>query len=170
VLTYPNGEPGFYFVHLSYVDNIDEILSAEQEVRRALQEATVMINGEPVQVRYSMLDMGTIDLLFDGNLQTVARTLEANPFVIELTFPEPHQFNGYTMLLGSADVRVTTLLSPAPGGQPLESVASFDGSVSTPELNVSFGQVVTAQVVRFEILEPYTGEPANVHVWEITLR
>jgi len=170
VLNYPNGEPGFYFVRLKYVDNIDEILSAEQEVRRSLQEATVMIDGEAVQVRYSMLDMGIIDLAFDGNPRTLIRTLEANPFVIELTFPEPRQFNGYSIVLGSADVRVTTQLYPAPGGQPVESVASFNGSVNDPELRVDFEQTVTAQVVRFEILEPYAGEPANVHVWEITLR
>jgi hypothetical protein len=169
-LPYPNGQVGFYFVRLQYVDNIDEILAAEQELRNALQEATISISGEPVQVSYSMLDMGTIDQVFDGDRKTVARTLEANPFIIELTFPEEHQLSGYKMVLGSADIRVTAILYPAEGEQPLESVADFDGSPSNPELDVNFGQTVTTQYLRFEILQPYTGVPSNVHVWEIELK
>jgi hypothetical protein len=169
-LPYPNGQVGFYFVRLQYVDNIDEILAAEQELRNALQEATISISGEPVQVSYSMLDMGTIDQVFDGDRKTVARTLEANPFIIELTFPEEHQLSGYKMVLGSADIRVTAILYPAEGEQPLESVADFDGSPSNPELDVNFGQTVTTKYLRFEILQPYTGVPSNVHVWEIELK
>jgi len=170
VLPYPNGAPGFYFVHLQYVDNIDEILAAEQEARSALQEATLTIQGNPVLVGYSMLDMGSIELVFDGDPQTVARTLEANPFVIELTFPGARQLNGYKMILGSADERVTTLLYPDADGQPVQSIANFDGSVSNPELDVNFGLTVSAQKVRFEIYQPYSGVPANVHVWEIELK
>jgi hypothetical protein len=166
-IPYPDGRAGFYFVRLRYVENINEILSAEQYIRSMLQQAAVTINGEPVQVRYSMLDMGTIDLVFDGNKQTVARTLEANPFIIELTFPAPRKFSGYTMFLGSADIQVATLLYPAQGSQPVEFIATFTGSPSNPELEVSFGQPVTAKVLRFEILAPYAGVPSNVHVWEI---
>ena len=170
VLPYPTGAPGFYFVRLQYVDNIDEILAADQEVRSILQEATLTIQGEPVNVGYSMLDMGSIELVFDGDPQTVARTLEANPFVIELTFPEARQLNGYKMILGSADTRVTALLYPDGGGQPVQSIATFDGSVSKPELEVNFEQTVSAIEVRFEIYQPYSGVPANVHVWEIEFK
>jgi hypothetical protein len=169
-LPYPNGQVGFYFVRLQYVDNIDEILAAEQELRNALQEATITISGEPVQVSYSMLDMGTIDQVFDGDRKTVARTLEANPFIIELTFPEEHQLSGYKMFLGSADIRVTVILYPAESEQPLRSVADFDGSPSNPELDVNFGQTVTTKNLHFEILQPYSGVPSNVHVWEIELK
>jgi hypothetical protein len=35
---------------------------------------------------------------------------------------------------------------------------------------VNFGQAVSAQKVRFEIFQPYSGVPANVHVWEIELK
>jgi hypothetical protein len=170
VLPYPNGAPGFYFVRLQYVDNIDEIMAAEQEMRSVLQEATLTIMGEPVQVDYSMLDMGSIELVFDGDLGTVARTLEANPFIIELTFPNVRQLNGYKIFLGSADARVTTLLYPAVGVQPEQFIANFDGSVKNPELSVNFDRPVSARVVRFEIYQPYSGVPANVHVWEIELK
>jgi hypothetical protein len=170
ILPYPNGAPGFYFVHLQYVDNIDQILTIEQEERSVLQQKTLMINNMPVQVSYSMLDMGSIELIFDGDAQTVARTMEANPFIIELIFPEETQLHGYNMILGSADTRVTALLYPTGGGQPFKSGADFDGSPGTPELEVNFGQTVTAQKVRFEVLQPYSGVPSNVHVWEIEFK
>jgi hypothetical protein len=169
VIPYPNGAPGFYFAHLQYVDNIDQILADEQAQRSVLQYATVMIQGQPVQVAYSMLDMGSIDLLFDGDQNTVSRTLEANPFIIELTFPEPRLLNGYTMTLGSADARVTAVLYPL-DGSPVQSIATFKGSVSNPQLDVSFSQPVNTPKVRFEIFQPYSGVPANVHVWEIELK
>jgi hypothetical protein len=169
-LVYPDGQTGFYFVRLRYVDNIDEIFLTEKAERSALQQAEVTIDGDPVQVQYSMLDMGTIDLVFDGDKRTVARTLEANPFIIELTFPEEHQFSGYTIVLGSADSRVTTILYSAEGEPPAESVADFHGSPSNPEVDVNFGQILTAQKVRFEVFQPYTGVPSNVHVWEIIFK
>jgi hypothetical protein len=170
VLDYPNGQPGFYFVRLKYADNVDEILSAEQAARSALQQGTVTIDGEPVQVAYSMLDMGSIELVFDGDPQTLARTLEANPFIIQLTFTEPRQISGYKMILGSADVQSSVFLYPNIDQQPSESVANFDGSVSNPELDVNFDKPQTVRVIRFEIFQPYSGVPANVHVWEIELK
>ncbi len=170
ILPYPDGQPGFYFARLKYIDNIEEIFASEAEERSALQEGEVMIDGDPVHVAYSLLDMGTIDLLFDGNKQSVARTLEANPFIIELTFPEARTFSGYKMFLGSADMRVTSLFYPAEGGEPYQSVADFDGSPSNPELEVDFGESVIAQKVRFEVLQPYSGVPSNVHVWEIEFK
>jgi 4-amino-4-deoxy-L-arabinose transferase-like glycosyltransferase len=169
-LPYPDGQTGFYFVRLRYGDNVDEIFSAEKAARNALQHAEVMIDGDPVQVQYSMLDMGSIDLVFDGNKDTVARTLEANPFVIELTFPEERLFSGYKMVLGSADTRVSAILYSTEDGQPAESVADFDGSPSNPELDVNFGQTIAAKTVRFEVFQPYSGVPSNVHVWEIEFK
>jgi hypothetical protein len=170
VLPYPNGAPGFYFTHLQYVDNIDEILADEQKLRSALQETTLTIQGETVEVGYSMLDMGSIDLVFDGDAQTVARTLEANPFIIELTFQNAHQISGYKMILGSADASVTAWLYPKEGNQPMKFIADFNGSVRNPTLEVNFDQTVTTQKIRFEIFQPHSGVPANVHVWEIVLR
>lgn len=100
----------------------------------------------------------------------MARTLEANPFVIELTFPQARQLNGYRMNIGSADVQVKALLYLASGGKELESIAEYNGSVSSPLMDVFFDQSVIARKVRFEVFQPYTGVPANVHVWELELR
>lgn len=169
-LPYPDGNPGFYFVRLKYVENIKEILSSESEARSALQHGEVEIDGESVQVEYSILDMGTIDLLFDNDKQSVARTLEANPFIIELTFPKERTLTGYNMFMGSADMHVTASLYSAENGQPYQSEADFNGSPSNPELKVDFGESVIAQKIRFEVLQPYSGVPSNVHIWEIEFK
>jgi hypothetical protein len=74
------------------------------------------------------------------------------------------------MVLGSADSRVTATLYSTEGERPAESVADFDGSPSSPELDVNFGQTIKAQKVRFEVFQPYTGVPSNVHIWEIEFK
>jgi hypothetical protein len=170
ILEYPNGEPGFYFIRLRYVENIDTILEAEQESRRSLQETTLLIDGQEVQVRYSMLDMGSINLVFDGSPTTVARTLEANPFVIELAFPEIRQVSGVSLVLGSSSLHISVTVTTAPSMQPITYEVNFAGSVGDPDLNLNFGETLSAQSIRFEIFAQGIAEPTNIHVWEITMR
>jgi hypothetical protein len=167
ILPYPNGKPGFYFVRLHYVDNILAILAAEKEQRRALLEDVVTIDGQAVQVRYSMLDMATIHHIFDGDDSTVARTLEANPFVIELVFPELRKINGIRTVIGSLQGRLTVKLYATPGTTPIEYVQAITGSVSNPQISLDFGEAVPAQIVRLEFYDPNAAEPAHIHVWEI---
>jgi hypothetical protein len=159
-----------YFVQLRYADDIDAVLEAERQARKELQVSEVSINGQTVSVRYSPLDMGTIQHIFDGDQNTAARTLEANPFIIELTFPEPTLVNGYTMITGSAGVRVTALLYPSPDAEPFTYSETFHGSISEPGFAVTFDRSVLVKLLRFEILEVGVGEPAHVHVWEIGVR
>jgi hypothetical protein len=78
--------------------------------------------------------------------------------------------SGYQLIVGSADVHVTTLLYPGISEQPVQTVVDFAGSVSQPMMDVNFDQLVTAERVRFEIFQPYSGVPANVHVWELELK
>jgi hypothetical protein len=169
-LPYPNGQPGFYFAHLKYVDNIDEILAAEKEARRALQETEVNIGGQVVQARFSMLDMGQLKDMFDGNEDTLARTLEANPLVIELTFPEARTISGLSIKIGSTEARVTAQLYSDPKLQPVEFVQNLSGSVDHPEVAMNFDQSVQAKVLHLEIQDLHQEEPSHVHIWEIILR
>jgi len=169
-LYYPNRKPGFYFVQLGYVDDIDAILAAERELRKEMQMGEVTIQGQPVNVHYSPLDMGTIQHIFDGDLNTVARTMEANPFIIELTFPEARLVSGYVMTTGSASVKVTALLVTDAGAELLTYTDTFQGTISDPGFTVIFDQSVLVKALQFEILEVGVGEPAHVHVWEIEVR
>lgn len=169
-LYFPNHKPGFIFVKLRYTENIAEILEEEREARRELQADELIIDGQTIGVRYSLLDMGTIQHIFDGDLNTVASTLEANPFVIELSFPEGTFVNGYSMTTGSSGVRVSVNLYADQDADPIIYTKEFKGSVAEPGYSVTFGHDEPIRLVRFEILEVGVNEPAHVHVWEIDLR
>ena len=170
ILPYPNDQPGFYFVHLRYADRIDQILTAEREARKQLQEAEITIDGQPVKIRYSLLDMGEIQSIWDGNPDTVARTIEANPFVMELTSPEPRLLSGLSIKIGATEARVTTRRYADPGAQPVEYSAVLTGTVEQPTATMDFGTTTPAQVLYLVINDLHQSEPGHVHVWEITLR
>lgn len=174
IIPYPDGSPGFYFVHLRYVDNIDEIFVQEKAVRTALRESTVMIDGEQVKLRYSYLDSEFQDksmaLVFDNDPFTVAKTFETNPFVIEMTFPKIRTLNGFSIIIGSANVRITLKCYPEAGGQPTVYTFEGQGTRNQPELSFDLPEPAQVQVLQIEVLDPYSFEQAKVHIWELKLR
>lgn len=169
IMNYPDGSPGFYFIHMRYVDNIDAILEAEKEARRALISESVMVGGKPATVRYSMLDMGPIANVFDGDPNTLARTLEANPFVIELAFPQPRSISGVTLRVGGTPTEVKASLQLAGGGQTLVFDQDFPETPLMKDVTLNFGQARQVTVLHLEIKNIYDGEPSHVHVWEVKL-
>jgi 4-amino-4-deoxy-L-arabinose transferase-like glycosyltransferase len=167
---FPNGQPGFYFVHLRYVDNIDEIFATEKAARSILQKATVTIANQPVEVRYSYLDMGEIRLLFDDDTYTFCRTFEANPFVVELTYPAPQTIKGFSIIVGSIQAKISMKLYADPDSQPIEFTFEGQGSIQQPQLSFDLPQATQAKVIRVELQDVNTKEPTHVHIWELTFR
>jgi hypothetical protein len=166
-IPYPNSKHGFFFVRLEYVDEIDIILEGESQQRRILRSAQVMIDGEPVQVRYSMLDIGVVQHMFDGDQHTLGRTFEANPAVIELAYPTPRSISGVSVIIGSTEAEIKALVYPALNSDPVEYIKTFQGSVEQPEAEFDFGESTLMQVLRLEIRDLRQAEPANIHIWEI---
>jgi hypothetical protein len=169
-LLYPDGRPGFYFLKLGYVAEIDRILAAERELRHELQEDAINLEGQTVTVRYSRLDMGSIASLFDQQNNSVTRTLEANPYILELTFPEPRQISGLSIVIGSSEVEITALRYAAQDSEPDQQIARLKGSVNRPEVSWDFDQPMDTQILRLEVKDVHQSEPAHVHLWEIRLR
>lgn len=168
-IPYPNGEPGFYFVRLRYVDNIDDILAAEQVQRQQLQEELLEIDNQPVKVHYSYIDMGEIGLVFDGDPYTLTRTYEANPFVIELSFPDARRLSGISVIIGSIEAQVKALVYTSTDQAPEEFSITQKGSVEQPEVRLDFFKPIEANVLRVEVSDVHQDEPAHVHIWEIEL-
>jgi len=168
-LPYPDGSPGFYFVRLRYADAAQAIFAAEAEQRRQLQQAEVQLNGQLVQARHSMLDMGEIAQAFDGDPFTFVRTLEANPLVIELSFPGVVRLGGLSLIIGSANVEITAQTSLLPDGPAQQFSLAYKGSVDQPEARLDFDRIVELQHLRIEVLDRQQPEPAHIHVWEISL-
>jgi hypothetical protein len=169
VISYPDGSPGFYFVRLAYADNVAEIFAAEKEARAQLAVQTVLIDGQMVEIHYSQTDMGTPALMFDNDLFTLMRGLEANPFIIELYFPEPRTVQGLEADFGLVDIKLTVSLYADPQGGA-EVYQLTRNQVNDPHVSMSFpGAPAEVRKVRIEILNVLSGETANIHIRELHL-
>ena len=111
VISDPAGRPGFYFVRLAYTPEADALFAADGERRRQLVDGFVTIDGARVDVRYPKLDMGRIGDAFDGDLKSLARTLDGNPTNLVLSFSEPQSVTGVRFHLWTdhynVDIRAT---------------------------------------------------------------
>jgi len=170
IMPYPDGASGFIFARLRYVEDIDEIFAAEKALRQIPQESTVTIDGQEVKVRYSYLDGGAIELVFDNDLYTLARTFEANPFIIEMTFPSPRPLSGFSIVIGSARAQITLKCYPTRGSQPVVYKFEGQGTVQDPELSFDLPESIEVQVLQVEMLDPLSPASAQIHIWELTLR
>jgi hypothetical protein len=168
IIPYPDGNSGFYFVRLEYIDDIEAILADEREARQGLHSEIISIQEQPVKVEYSTLDMNEITHVFDGDPTTLIRTLEANPLRLILTFPEPIEINGVTLVIGGIPTRMT--VNAFRNGEKLDTAVKEVGQASViREEDLRFVQELTVDKLQIEILSPNDGEIAHVHLWEVTL-
>jgi hypothetical protein len=174
IIPYPDGNPGFYFIKMRYVDNIDEIFAEEKAARQVLRESILTIDGQEVKVRHSFLDSDFQDksmaLVFDQDPFTVSKTFATNPFVIEMTFPELRTIDGFTIGIGSANVRVTLRCYSEAGAEPIVHTFEGQGTKNQPELSFDLPAATEVQVLQVEVLDLHAHEQAKVHIWELTLR
>ncbi|MCZ2144631.1 MAG: hypothetical protein LC103_01155 [Anaerolineales bacterium] len=169
VLPYPNGQPGFYFVSLRYIDGIADIFAREQAERRQPKNAVLELFGQQVRVQYSPLDINDIYQAFDGSPATLIRSFEANPLVITLEFPQAVSLSRVSVLVGNAASRLEIELSLADGGEPLRFSAETPGFARVSPLSVAFEAPLSVKTLRVSLLSVNEGEPAHVHLWELIL-
>ena len=173
IVPYPDGKPGFYFIRLRYVNNIDEVFAAENAARQAAQESVVTIDGQEVKLRYPHLDSDfqaeSMALIFDNDPFTVAKTLESNPFVIEMTFPRPRMVNGFSIIIGSAKVHITLNCFPEMGAKPSTYTFEGQGTKKQPELSFDLPTSTQVQILQIEVLDPQAPAVAKIHIWELKL-
>ncbi len=168
VINYPDGNPGFFFVRLSYTDNIDQIFTAEKEARRQLVEGQVEIEKQTVRVRHSQIDAGQLRDLFDGDRFTLMRGLEANPFILEFYFPEPYSISSVATDFGSMDFSLTFKLYGLDAQDPVTYSQTFRGLPLDPHTVVSFDQPPPlVSQLRIEIKSLSEGERAHIHIREL---
>jgi hypothetical protein len=168
ILNYPDGTPGFYFVNLEYKPGVRDEFRVEQDARRALVIGKITVNGVAADVRYSMLDMGVIQQAFDGDTGTPIRTLEANPFIIELDLSDNLPVKEIKVMVGGTTTKTTLYLVDAHGN--LYQMDNFANEEMHPrEIVFTLEQAIELVSLRIEINSVYDSEPAHVHLWEITL-
>ncbi len=167
MLRYPDGSPAFYFIRMRYSPRIDALMAQEREERFRLQDEAAVVGGAPVCTSHSRFDIGDASSLFDGNLETLVRTAQVNPLIIELKFDAPQRVSGFliALLTSGADARVRARLEPADGSAPLLADGTFAGEPADPivELGVAGDKPVLSARVEIRLL----GRPDD---WEVHLR
>ena len=134
ILDWPDGRPGFYFLNLDYVDNVEAIFEQEAiELRKPMTDV-IPLFGQEVPVEFSRIDMGKIISAFDGDERTLTRTLQANPFVVKLDFPVPVKISEVITIIGSPATQITVAITRPDGSQ-----VEYQGAVET--LSQSIRQV-----------------------------
>ena len=169
-LPYPNGKCGFYFVTLRYVDGVEEIFAREQAERRKPEQAELELLGQKVRVSYSPLDIGDIAQVFDGDPKTFIRSFEANPLEITLSFSQPVELSGVSVLIGNAASRLVVEVTPPDSQTPLEFSAEIGSQEAYRTLEVPFGSALQVQSLCLQLYDLAQSEPGHVHLWEVSLQ
>ncbi len=169
-LPYPNGKCGFYFVTLRYVDNVAEIFAREQAERREPKQDTLELLGQSVSVEHSPLDIGGIAQIFDGDPKTFIRTFEANPLEITLSFSQPVELRGVSVLIGNAASRLEVEVTPPDSHTPLLFTAEIGPQQAYRTLGVSFDKTLQVQSLYLRLYDLDQSEPGHVHLWEVSLQ
>lgn len=168
VVDYPDGNPGFYFVRLEYVENIDQILEAERLERLLPLEGEVEIDGQPVKVIYSRNDMGQLRDMFDGDFFTLMRGMEANPYNLEFQFPAPRTLTALVGDFGMMDFTITVDLYAPQAAEPVQYLLTERDVTTDPHIEMQFDrgpEEVTRMTISIENL--LAGETANIHIREL---
>jgi hypothetical protein len=167
-IPYPDGSAGFYFVRMAYSPEAPGIFNREREERAQPVIESLTLDGQQVEVTHSRLDSGSIGHVFDGDPYTLARGMEANPFVMEVAFPSPRALAGLELTTGSMDVGLTAELYPADGGEPAVLVQEYTGLPDDPTVSLAFPpDLGPLSRVRLLITDLNSSGPAKVHVREL---
>jgi hypothetical protein len=169
-MPYPNGKPGFYFIKVDYVPNIDDIFKAEKASRLSFNESTMNLeDGTPLRIRYSALDMGPILNAFDGNDGTLIRSEQANPLRMQLFFNDPKDIRTVAVRVGGTPTEVTAEVYLPGVNTPLIFKSEKPETPDPRDVVIDFGRLLNASRVDISTRSVRDGEPAHVHIWDIRL-
>ena len=164
-LNYPDGSPGFRFVWLRYAPDFEQQQAAVRESWHNLQEEDAQINGETVRVRHSVFDAGNVPALFDGNPESLVRTENANPAVVEVQFPHPRTIRGLALTTGSMEFEVR-VVAWGPEGEK-EWTHVYQNQLPDPTVKLALTGEPMVDRIRVEVRDIRTGEPAKIHLREL---
>jgi dolichyl-phosphate-mannose-protein mannosyltransferase len=168
IINYPNKKPGFYVLQLIYVDNIDQIIAEEEAALRQPIEGDVTIDGQLAKVVYSRIDTGQLKDMFDGDFYSLMRGAEANPFMIDITFPQARTISKFVGDFATMDYTITFTLYPPSNGAPITYETTRRGVTTDAHVEVIFDRgPAQVQRITLEILNLLAGDKANIHLREL---
>ncbi len=168
-LDYPNGEPGFFFTHLKYTDNVDLIFQEEALQRKILLETEIIDpQGRALKVSYPHLDIGEIINAFDGDGNSLIRTLETNPMLLKIEPVKAFLLNQVTIRIGGTASAVTIRFTPADGSAVQELVKELPESNEIRDVVFTLENPVDVSKIEIDLLNVNDDDRAHVHLWEVS--
>lgn len=168
----PDGQPGFYFITLQSVSNIEAIIAAEHEKNRTPIEESAAYQGITLKVLHSPFGIGTLDNVFDNDPFTLVRSLEANPFLFDIYPEKPINTNSITIQTGTQQkFTVSINLYPVNSKIPITYVKSFSGLPTDPVVSINFdqGPALSARI-KIELKDEISGEFSEIHVRTLEIK
>lgn len=139
--------------------------------RAGLEGASVEVGGQRIDLVYSKLDIGAPANMFDGDVSTLVRGLEANPFVLEFVFPEPQPIVGLSADFAHMDFTVTAQLYTDDELEPKVYTQEHLGLPDDPHIDMVFsGAPAAVRKLRLEVLQLNPPIDVHIHVREVKLR
>ncbi|MHC1740229.1 MAG: ArnT family glycosyltransferase [Anaerolineaceae bacterium] len=170
-IPYPDGNPGFYFIRVAYVDNITQVFADEITARHKLNSGQIVLpDGTKVSIEFPTLDMGQIQDAFDGNALTLIRTSEANPMILKLHFAQPYTLNQITLRIGGTPTTIDLSIFPSGSGAPLQLKRIVPVSSDYRDITFNLSQPIQTDQLIISVKNTENDEPAHVHLWEVTLK
>lgn len=171
-IQYPNGEPAFYFVKMTYADNFDSIITKLKEERSRPVTETISLLGKAATITHSQFDMGTIKNLFDGDIATIIRGLEANPLINDIVFSEPVVIRGVKVMgMHKTIIDMVEVFGEGDSSPSAMLEVKHLNEASEPESNFNLSNV--AKPIKRLRISTSSNPPqpisANLHIREIIL-
>jgi hypothetical protein len=167
-IAYPDGRPGFYFVRLKYVDNIGDVITREEDARRQMRSEQVEIDGAPVWVRYSPIDMGSLADLFDGKPATLVRTWAVNPMQLDFEFERPKALRSVKLQIGGTATTLTLKVWAVGQNTPVELKRVLEETPRPREVILDLPNAIEVDRIQIEVMNTNDLPDGHVHLWEVS--
>lgn len=129
--------------------------------------ATVTLDGQPVEISHSKLDIGRPEDLFDNDLQNLARTERANPAVVDLDFSTARAIKGISVTTASMEIGLTARVTSAESPDPKVFSKEFRSLPPNPTVQLDFDSGAgPVQKLHIEITK-LGGSDGHIHIREI---
>lgn len=142
------------------------------DTQAKIKLAKLTINGKSADVQYSEVDMGQIENIFDGKLDTLLRGKSANPYVVQANFLEAISASTVSVKISAmSNAKISLVIVKNDGSSVADS---REWAEDKPEQTVNFalnGAPVNIKSLRIEILDRRTppGEGFHTHMYEVAL-
>lgn len=165
----PSDTPAFYFARISYVDNVDAVFLAEQIERQKPVEATAEVGGQTIEVLHSRLSEGSAQHMFDGVFHTFVRGESANPFTIEIRYPQPIVLSGVKLTVGTmGDFTVTARLISSDPETARVYTQRYVDLQPDPTVELQFpDENEPTSTLQIEVKHNVFGIEAEIHIREV---